>query len=151
MPIQYASQDNAPQNNAMTEIALALAMGFFSIMVLTMVSMSVENTPKEKPVNALAAALAPAAKSKSDPGVLQPAAEDVIVIFDGHRFLDRHLKSINPASINPERRIILAIDPKVPLEQALAARARIASPKVVVSSLDARWRAAVDRIKAVGK
>lgn len=143
-----SSYDSAPQNNAMTEIALALAMGFFSIMVLTMVSMSVEKTPKEKLVKTLAAPLAQTAKANSNPGVVEPTSDDLIVIFDGNRFLDRNLKALNPASLDPSRRIILAINPKVQLEQALQARAQITSAKVMVSSLDAKWQAALKRINS---
>ena len=37
------------QGNAMTEIALALAMGFFSILVLTMVSMGAGDASQGEP------------------------------------------------------------------------------------------------------
>lgn len=152
------TRDSSSQNNAMTEVALALAMGFFSIMVLTLVSMSVDtskSTPdslKQKDVpNTLAVPLAQNASSKNRPGMMKPAPEDMIVIFDGQRFLDTTLKPVNPAGINTSARIILAVDPNVRLDRALAARAQLASRNVIVSSLDKRWQAALARDTATGK
>ena len=137
--------NTGPQNNAMTEIALALAMGFFSIMVLTLVSMSVE--PSAPPTAVQALTLVPPANAQAG-GALEPDRQDVIVIFDGHQFRDRRLERLDPTTIDPARRVILAIDPAVSIKQALAARARIGNAKLVVSSLDAKWQAALARRQA---
>jgi hypothetical protein len=62
---------NGSQDNAMTEIALALATGFFSIMVLTMVSMGA-GFRESKPASAVI--LAPAAADAPSSATVAPGA-----------------------------------------------------------------------------
>ena len=94
------------QGNAMTEIALAMAMGFFAVMVLTMMSMGAGG----RDARAVAAAmLTPAA---ADAPAAQPLhKDDVLVIYDGKRFLDRDLTAVDPDRLAPTSRVILAVDP----------------------------------------
>ncbi len=129
------------QENAMTEIALALAMGFFSIMVLTMVSMGVEPAAESDAIQVLK--LAAPAQSDDTAGAIHPDDEDVIVIYHGGRFLDRTLEPLDPGAIDPGKRVILALDAGLPVEQALKIRSRIANSRLIVSSLDDRWQAAL--------
>jgi len=141
------------QENAMTEIALALAMGFFSLMVLTLISMGAGQS-NQSPQNAPAVmALAPSDAQSSDPSQ-QTSGEtarsnDLIIIFDGKRFLDVKLQPIDPQTViqsmtGPARRVVLALDPSLPLKEAMAARARVNAPNLVVSSLDKRWIKALE-------
>jgi hypothetical protein len=140
------------QENAMTEIALALAMGFFSIMVLTMVSMGVEpaagGRDDAKAVQVLK--LAAPARSDDTAGAILPSDDDVIVVYDGTRFLDRNLEPLDVAAIDPARRVILALDPALPVQEALKIRGRIANSQLIVSSLDDRWQAALAERKGDG-
>jgi hypothetical protein len=136
------------QENAMTEIALALAMGFFSLMVLTLISMGAGQRTHSAPA---AMALAPPAPQSSDPSRQTSAAapgNDLIIIFDGKRFLDTKLRPIDPQTViqsmtGPARRVVLALDPSLPLKEAMAARARVNAPNLVVTSLDERWQKAL--------
>jgi hypothetical protein len=121
------------QGNPMTEIALALAMGFFSIMVLTVISMG---AAPQSGQTAAAAILAPSSKGES---AVELDSEDTIVVYHEGRFLDVQLKPVDPATIRPAGRLILAIDPVLPLGEAMAARARFKTGKLVVSTLDADW------------
>ena len=68
--------------NAMTEVALALAMAFFSIMVLTMISMGTGVQPKRPTVGVV---LAPSATAHSS-AVITPGPEDLILIHYQGRF-----------------------------------------------------------------
>ena len=129
------------QGNAMTEIALAMAMGFFSIMVLTILSMGVGSFETK---NVAAAALA---EAKSDAaatrGTIEAGTDDFLVIFARGRFYDSKLKPIDPARVPADRRVILAVEPLLPMTEALAARARVAVRNLVVSTMDARWQKAI--------
>jgi hypothetical protein len=40
---------------------------------------------------------------------------------------------------------VLAVDPSLPLTQVMAARTRLAAPNLIISTLDARWMAALKR------
>jgi hypothetical protein len=131
------------EDGAMTEVALALAMAFFSILVLTLVSMGGGETPSYQAIHLV--------QTSSDrPASVLPADDDVIVIFDGERYLDTDLNPLDPASVTADggRRIVLAIDPSVRLADVMAARSRIAVSNLVIANLDDRWRAAIEAAKA---
>lgn len=120
----------------MTEIALALAMAFFSIMVLTMISMGVDSAER-KPV--AAAVVAPSTPKTAPAAAIVPGDDDTVVVFYGGRFLGADLAPLDPAKIQPRGRVILALDPALPMNEALAARGRIDVENLVVSVLDDRW------------
>lgn len=129
------------QENAMTEIALALAMGFFSLMVLTLISMGAGQSGKSAPS---VLSLAPTTDQSRTADASAAPGNDLIFIFDGKRFLDTELRPVDPQTViqsmtGPARRVVLALDPSLPLKEAMAARARVNAPNLVVSSLDARW------------
>ncbi|MFT5487150.1 MAG: hypothetical protein ACI9JL_002651 [Paracoccaceae bacterium] len=129
------------QENAMTEIALALAMGFFSLMVLTLISMGAGQSGKSAPQ---VLTLAPTTDQSRMATAAPAPGNDLIFIFDGKRFLDTELRPVDPQTViqsmtGPARRVVLALDPSLPLKEAMAARARVNAPNLVVSSLDARW------------
>jgi len=127
----------------MTEIALALAMGFFSIMVLTLISMGIDGRASQ-PTQAVQ--LTPAESADERTGATAPRPDDLIVLYDGRRFLDTSLKPVDPAALsagNAGTRIVLAVDPSLPLAEAMAARSRITARNTVVSTLDDAWRAAL--------
>ncbi len=135
------------EDGAMTEVALALAMGFFSIMVLTLVSMgggSGETRSYE--------AIHLVQTAPDRPASVLPTSDDMIVIFDGERYLDTDLNSVDPASVVDAgaRRIVLAIDPSVRLDDVMAARSRIPAVNLVIANLDSRWRAAIQAAKDAG-
>ncbi|MDP6180724.1 MAG: hypothetical protein QGG48_12610 [Desulfatiglandales bacterium] len=121
--------------NAMTEIALALAMAFFSIMVLTMISMGTGVQPKRPTVGAV---LAPAAAAHS-PAIITPGPEDLILIHYQGRFFDRELKPIEPAVPKGGGRIILALSPEISVKEALDIRAQVKTQNLIVSTLGERW------------
>ncbi len=132
------------EDGAMTEVALALAMGFFSILVLTLVSIG-GGTGDTRSYEAIhLVQTAPESRA-----TVFPTNDDVIVIFDGEGFLDTDLNPLDPATvpIDGERRIVLAIDPAVPLADVMVARARFAATNLVIANLDSRWRAAIEAAK----
>ena len=71
------------EDGAMTEVALALAMGFFSILVLTLVSMGggEGDAPSFEAIRLVQTA-------PERPSSVLPEKSDVIVIFDGAGFFD---------------------------------------------------------------
>lgn len=141
--ISHGSEDGA-----MTEVALALAMGFFSIMVLTLVSMG--GGSSEAPTYE---AIRLVQTTADRPASVLPTGDDQIVIFDGERFFDTDLNPIDPATVSDagDRRIVLAIDPSVRLAQVMAARDRISAVNLVIANLDDRWRTAIEAAKVAGK
>ncbi len=134
------------QENAMTEIALALAMGFFSLMVLTLISMGAGEGAKSAPQ---VLTLAPPADQTQQAAAKTLPGDDLIIIFNGKRFFDTKLRPVDPETViqsmtGPARRVVLALDPSLPLKDAMAARARVNHPDLVVSGLDERWLKALE-------
>ena len=123
----------------MTEIALAMAMGFFSVMILTAMSMGVG---VGKRVDVITAMLAPPATAGAADTLKD---DDILVIYDGRRFLGRDLKPLDPATIDPTRRVVLAVAPDLSMSRAMTARQRLGAKRLVVTTLDADWRKALRR------
>jgi len=145
---------NITQESAMTEVALALAMGFFSLMILTLISMGVETgtADPQKIQKALALDII-ANKSATGSAAIEPDAKDIILIFDGTSYRDAKLNIVSPAAITDEanaggHRVILAVDPALSFEAALAAREKLQVANLVVSSYSAEWR---DRLRQNGR
>ena len=123
--------------NAMTEIALALAMAFFSIMVLTMVSMSATPEKISKAQNQPTINLANSAPNNTQ----KPAAptKRKLVIFWNGQFMDQQLSPLELGSLKSSKKIVLAMPPNLPMADALAARAQLEGVDILVSVLDERW------------
>jgi hypothetical protein len=140
--------------NAMTEVALALAMAFFSIMILAMVSMGAAGETAKATTESnriVAAKLAPAAPETPAQATAATRSDDTLLVYHGGRFLDRDLKPADPARMNFSGRVILALGPDVAMAEALAARARIDTDNLVVSMLNETWLRALARVDAEEK
>ena len=133
----------------MTEIALALAMGFFSILVLALVSMG--GGHGEKVVQTQSADLLKPALSHAQSEATHADPNDQIVIFHGGKLIDDALQPLDPAQLDPAKRVILAFDPSLPLDRIMAVYAELKHPDIVISALDARWREALSRAPAEAK
>ena len=136
------------QNNAMAEIALALAMGFFSIMVLTLVSMGSGLTP------------ATSTDTQHSPGVQvqhsepnessdQNTTQDVkvssadLIIYHAGQYLDADLNPIDPTTLAGREQIVLAVDGNLPMTEALKAREGVPVTNLTITPLDQRWQNAL--------
>jgi hypothetical protein len=130
------------QESAMTEISLALAMAFFSIMVLTMVSMGVGDSKGRQVV---AAELSKNSKQSPAEAKTEIGSKDLLVIYHHKRFLNRQLKPLIPGKLvaGQNGRIVLAVDPSLPLSQVLSVRSQIPNSNLIITSLDQRWLAAI--------
>lgn len=135
-------------DTAMTEIALALAMAFFAILVLALVSMGAGQPPDTAPEtkgDILAAALIPPGQEGS---ATPMESRDVLVVYHHGRFLDRDLAPLSDTALaalsairEGEGRVVLAVPPDLPLGEAMAARGRIGRPDLLVTVLNADWMA----------
>ncbi|MEG3619696.1 hypothetical protein V5T82_14620 [Magnetovibrio sp. PR-2] len=136
------------QNNAMAEIALALAMGFFSIMVLTLVSMGSGLTPAQS-VDTAHSPGVQVQHSEPTKSQDQSAQEDIkvssadLVIYHAGRYLDADLKPLDPASLAGREKVVLAVDGNLPMTEALKAREGVPVGNLTIAPLDARWQKAL--------
>ena len=144
------SMETPVQESAMTEIALALAMGFFSMMVLTLISMGTGVQKENASVDmlTLAESVTPSSEKSSSEGKQTPPKQ-MIIIFDGSQFFDAQLNILTVEKINSQTkesndRIVLAMPPDLSIKDAMLAKASIKTPNLVVSNLDERWLKALE-------
>ena len=123
--------------NAMTEIALALAMAFFSIMVLTMVSMSATPEKISKNQNQPTINLANSAPNNTQKPTA-PTKRKLVIFWNG-QFMDQQLSPLELGSLKSSKKIVLAMPPNLPMADALSARAQLKGVDILVSVLDERW------------
>ena len=126
------------QSDAMTEVALALAMAFFAVMVLAMVSMGAS---LHSPDRAL----------ELDRGVaIQPSSDDVsgnhldvspeaLLIHFGGQFFDSDLERIEPNDVAARNIRVLAITPNLSIAEAIAVRERLPIKNIEVTVLTDEW------------
>ena len=153
-------------SQAMTEVALGLAMAFFAMMILAMMSMSMPRDDvarlaisKSYPNNTFKEGVKVVANSKvttGGEGALQELQKDTayenandenIIIFYQGRYLDISLQPLNVATLGTNsstnfsttRRYILALSPDLSLSDALIARSKISSPNLTITQLDEAW------------
>lgn len=133
------------QESAMTEIALALAMGFFSIMVLTIISMGSGSAPAGQKIQNIAL-VEPVDRADRAPGSknARKSRKQKIIIFDGKRFLDTELRPIDIGTINSSGEskdviTVLAMPPEISIKAAMEARKRLKVDNLVVSHLNDAW------------
>ena len=138
---------HAPQDNAMTEIALALAMGFFSIMVLTLISFG---APAGKQGRAMAAATILPTNEDATGGAAKPSPDDLIVIANDGVYLGADMKALSVQTIDRHTgRVVLAIDPETSLQNVIKARGKLSARDLVVVNLNSAWRDALGAQKGL--
>jgi len=129
------------QSNAMTEIALALAMAFFSIMVLAMLSMGSVLKTETSVAPSLAEGIYLGIPTETDVEAVKArtvAAEEVVIYWRG-RFFDASLKPVAPMTFADRDRLVLAIAPDLSIGEAMEARKQITAADLEVTALDANW------------
>ena len=117
-------------HQAMTEIALALSMAFFCLMVLSLVAAGV---PKASPAPSLVQLNDDRLKPMES-----PQGEGNWVIYFEERFFDVSLQPLDPGGLGQEP-VYLAVDPNLGLQQLISAQSRISSPDVSITLLDEAW------------
>ena len=154
--------DGEARTNAMAEIALALAMGFFSIMVLTMVSMGAGLAPDPRdsaaadsaPALRAGVSVAPPARRDADSGSAAaeksparaetPSRPSILVYYQG-RFFDGALKPADPAVPGTEGWRVLAVDPALPMAGILKVWSQVGGSDLTVTVLGEDWLAALNK------
>ena len=143
------SHDHA--QSAMTEVALALAMAFFAIMVLAMISMgsslqvdkeqeaSVDLVDIQLSLQALQSNQKNNQASLSKETTKTVGPDDLLIVFYQGQWLDRNLAPFNLASLSGDKPVILALDPDLPLNEAIAARSQLARSNITIAPLDEQW------------
>ncbi len=129
--------------NPLAEVALALAMAFFSLMILMLFAMV--NAPKADATDVGPATMEMAVESRDPP---PDNEERHLVIFTDGGFFDEDLNRLDPAAIDPAQPIILAVSQQMPISRITGFQRRYPDLTIEIAELTPDW---VERIAGMGR
>ena len=129
--------------NPLAEVALALAMAFFSLMILMLFAMV--NTPtigdmKTEPTTVKMNATPSKQVNNED--------ERQLVIYTNASFFDEDLNRLNPAEIDPAIPVILAVSDQMAISRITGFQRQYPDLKLEIAELTPEWQA---RIAGMGQ
>ena len=129
--------------NPLAEVALALAMAFFSLMILMLFAMV--NAPKTDSPQASPAKVDMALDPLDQP---HGGNDRQLVIYTNAGFFDEQLNSLDPAGVDPARPVILAVSDQMPISRIIGFQRDYPGLKVEIAELTPDWQA---RITGMGR
>ena len=129
--------------NPLAEVALALAMAFFSLMILMLFAMV--NAPKADATDVGPSTMEMAVESR-DP--LPDDEERHLVIFTDGGFFDENLNRLDPAAIDPAQPVILAVSQQMPISRITGFQRRYPDLTIEIAELTPDWE---ERIAGMGR
>ena len=131
--------DTHSDSQAMTEVALGLAMAFFALMILAMVSMSVPTVQGDPVAGTEDSVEVQPSADEGEVGDEKASSEAFIIVFYQGRYFDTDLKPLALSALPSSQLYILAMSPNLSFENVLHARAEINRPNLRITELDATW------------
>ena len=129
--------------NPLAEVALALAMAFFSLMILMLFAMV--NAPKADATDVGPATMEMAVESRDPP---PDNEERQLVIFTDRGFFDENLNRLDPAAIDPAQPVILAVSQQMPISRITGFQRRYPDLTIEIAELTPDWE---ERIAGMGR
>ena len=129
--------------NPLAEVALALAMAFFSLMILMLFAMV--NAPKADATDVGPATMEMAVESRNPP---PDNEERHLVIFTDGGFFDEDLNRLDPAAIDPAQPVILAVSQQMPISRITGFQRRYPDLTIEIAELTPDWQ---ERIAGMGR
>ena len=129
--------------NPLAEVALALAMAFFSLMILMLFAMV--NAPKVNTTNVGPATMEMAVESRDPP---PDDEERHLVIFTDGGFFDENLNRLDPAAIDPAQPVILAVSQQMPISRITGFQRQYPGLTIEIAELTPDWE---ERIAGMGR
>lgn len=129
--------------NPLAEVALALAMAFFSLMILMLFAMV--NAPKADATDVGPATVEMAVESRDPP---PDNEERHLVIFTDGGFFDEDLNRLDPAAIDPAQPVILAVSQQMPISRITGFQRRYPDLTIEIAELTPDWE---ERIAGIGR
>jgi hypothetical protein len=129
--------------NPLAEVALALAMAFFSLMILMLFAMV--NAPKSDSPQASPATVDMALDPRDQP---HGGNDRQLVIYTNAGFFDEQLNSLDPAGVDPARPVILAVSDQMPISRIIGFQRDYPGLTVEIAELTPDWQA---RINGMGR
>ena len=136
--------------NALTEVALALAMVFFALMILAILSIGVplaetghdvqEEVDESTPLRIDAADIVQPSEESSATSVSDD--EDIFLVYYQGILYDRELHEVKADTLEAgPRRIVLGLPPELSLQESLSIRGSIDHANLIIAQLNSAWLA----------
>ena len=129
--------------NPLAEVALALAMAFFSLMILMLFAMV--NAPTIDDMNAEPTTVEMDANPRDQ---ANNEDERQLVIYSTAGFFDEQLNRLNPAEIDPTIPVILAVSDQMAISRITSFQRQYPDLKLEIAELTPEWQA---RIASMGR
>lgn len=132
--------------NAMTEVALGLSMAFFSLLIVTLLSMSVakNSSPDSDPKNLLAEI-----KKQQSIHIIKNESKQKAQVIDNNKsqfafyhngnFYDKTLAIRAIDSYQKEQPLVIAVDKNIIFSQIFSLKQQINHPKLSITTLNKAW------------
>ena len=122
--------------NPLAEVALALAMAFFSLMILMLFAMV--NAPQADGTEAAAATVEMSTNAKAK---ATDDAERQLVVFTEDGVFDSTLTPLDPAGIDTQRPVILAVSDRMPISSITGFQRQYPDLTLESAALTPEWQA----------
>ena len=122
--------------NPLAEVALALAMAFFSLMILMLFAMV--NAPQADGTEAAAATVEMSTNAKAK---ATDDAERQLVVFTEDGVFDSTLTPLDPAGIDTQRPVVLAVSDRMPISSITDFQRQYPELTLEIAELTPEWQA----------
>ena len=119
---------NYENNNALTEVSLALAMAFFSIMVLSIYALSQSHiSQSKKKIDIIN-------ENKNPPK--NKVNDDILIYYLNDNYYDKTFKKINLDEIKNFKKVILSVSPKISLENLFQIKSKLGDQNIKITQFN---------------
>jgi hypothetical protein len=138
-------------SSAMTEVALGLSMAFFTLLIVSLISMGfstkiegnvtkiAENSQKDLTID-----IKKDSKNKSSTDDIQ-----FVFFFDG-KFYDQSLGLRSIDSFSQAKKLIIAVNPDLSFAEVFSLKQQVKHPKLSITVSNDAWRSRLQQIKISG-
>lgn len=144
MAIKLKEHENST-TQALTEVALALSMAFFALLILALISMGVPAELKQVSELAKAKTIAVTKENTDKEKQTKGKALKYVIYYHG-LFYDTDLNSIKANSFNPQDKLILAIESNLPISKVITLKTQINSSNLSITTLNEQWLSRLEEI-----
>ncbi|WP_218156547.1 hypothetical protein [Pseudoalteromonas denitrificans] len=135
--IKLKEQENST-TQALTEVALALSMAFFALLILALLSIGVPPKQKSESIlnkkNSVKVTDSQIEKNKSN----QTEDMQYVIYFQGS-FYDQMLNKISSHKYKHEQPLLLAIERSLPISEVISLKSQIKHSNLSITTLNDQW------------
>ncbi len=134
------AQDQSTQ--AMTEVALALSMAFFSLLLVALISIGVPGSADEEQKKAQAVpefVLTETRTAGKNTKAINESTEIQYIFYFDSKFYDQYLKQISIAKLNNMQKLVIAMPMETDVSEALALQNKFKDFELALTIMDREW------------